>query len=109
MPQICFRQKDGSSQTVEAKTGETLMHEALRHGVTGIIGECGGSCMCATCHIYLEDPERFGLGSISEMEETMLELEGEDVTPDSRLACQIEVSPELEGLTVTVAHTTRDT
>ena len=61
------------------------------------------------CHIYLEDPERFGLGSISEMEETMLELEGEDVTPDSRLACQIEVSPELEGLTVTVAHTTQDT
>ena len=109
MPQICFRQKDGSSQTVEAKTGETLMQEALRHGVTGIIGECGGSCMCATCHIYLEDPERFGLGSISEMEETMLELEGEDVTPDSRLACQIEVSPELEGLTVTVAHTTANT
>ena len=109
MPQICFRQKDGSSQTVEAKTGETLMHEALRHGVAGIIGECGGSCMCATCHIYLEDPERFGLGSISEMEETMLELEGEAVTPDSRLACQIEVSPELEGLTVTVAHATQDT
>ena len=65
--------------------------------------------MCATCHINLEDPERFGLGSISEMEETMLELEGVDETPDSRLACQIEVSPELEGLTVTVAHTAQGT
>ncbi len=65
--------------------------------------------MCATCHIYLEDPEHFGLGSISEMEETMLELEGEDVTPHSRLACQIEITPGLEGLTVTVAHPTQDT
>ena len=105
MPQICFKQHDGSSITVETNSGQTLMHEALRHGIVGIIGECGGSCMCATCHIHLKDPGKFGLGGISEMEETMLELEGEDITADSRLACQIEITPQLDGLIVTVAST----
>ena len=105
MPQICFKQKDDSSVTVEANCGQTLMHEAMRHGIVGIIGECGGSCMCATCHIHLKHPEKYGLGGISEMEETMLELEGEDITPHSRLACQIEITPQLDGLTVTVAGT----
>ena len=81
------------------------MHEAMRHGIVGIIGECGGSCMCATCHIHLKHPEKYGLGGISEMEEAMLELEGEDITPHSRLACQIEITPQLDGLIVTVAST----
>jgi 2Fe-2S ferredoxin len=105
MPKICFKQKDDSSVTVEANCGQTLMHEALRYGIVGIIGECGGSCMCATCHIHLKDPGQFGLGGISEMEEAMLELEGVDITADSRLACQIEITPQLDGLTVTVAGT----
>ena len=105
MPQICFKQKDGSSVTVEANSDTTLMYEALRYGIAGIIGECGGSCMCATCHIHLKNPEKFGLSGISEMEEAMLELEGVDITADSRLACQIEITPQLDGLTVTVAGT----
>lgn len=101
MPRITFIGADGSERTVEAEAGLSVMQAAVRNEVPGIEAECGGACACATCHIYV-DPEWMTVtGSADDMEEDMLDF-AIDVRENSRLACQIEVSAELDGLVVRI-------
>ena len=99
MPSITFRQHDGSSRTVEAELGSTVMETAIRNGIPGIVAECGGACACATCHVYVDEVWREKVGSPTPMEADMLDF-GCDVRPSSRLSCQIKVSDDLDGLVV---------
>lgn len=101
MVKINFIDHKGTTQTVDAEPGSTVMEAAIRNGVAGILAECGGACACATCHVYVDDGWKEKTGDPSPMEEDMLDF-AFDVRPTSRLSCQIKVSPELEGLTVTV-------
>lgn len=101
MPKITFVQPDGSQQTVEAKSGVTVMEAAKLNRVPGIEAECGGACACATCHVYVDDAWREKVGAPSEMEEDMLDF-AFDVREASRLSCQIKVSDGLDGLVVAV-------
>jgi 2Fe-2S ferredoxin len=75
------------------------MEAAIKNGVPGIEAECGGACACATCHVYIEPDWQEKVGPPSSMEEDMLDF-AFDVRPNSRLACQIQVKAELDGLTV---------
>ena len=99
MPQITFIDADGTSRAVEAEVGATVMETALRHGVPGIVAECGGACACATCHVHVDPDWMEAVGSPSEMEEGMLDF-ASDVRDTSRLSCQIKVREELDGLVV---------
>jgi ferredoxin, 2Fe-2S len=55
--QVTFIESNGNRRTIDAAEGEPLMRAARKAGVRGIIAECGGSAMCATCHCYaLETP-----------------------------------------------------
>ena len=101
MPKITFIDAQGTSRTVEAETGSTVMEVAVRNGVPGIEAECGGACACATCHVYVDEAFRALVGEPEPMEEDMLDF-AFDVRPTSRLSCQIRVRDELDGLTVTV-------
>lgn len=101
MAKITFIQPDGSSQTVDATVGQTVMEAAKLHNVPGIEAECGGACACATCHVYVDEEWRDQTGSPSEMEEDMLDF-AFDVREESRLSCQIKVVEELDGLVVRV-------
>jgi 2Fe-2S ferredoxin len=101
MPKITFIQPDGSSQTVEAETGMTVMETARKNDIEGIEAECGGACACATCHVYVEEAWREKTGSPSEMEEDMLDFAFE-VRETSRLSCQIKVTDDLDGLVVRI-------
>lgn len=101
MPNITFVQSDGSRQTVEAKSGQTAMETAIANTVPGIVAECGGACSCATCHVYVDDAWSERVGGPSEMEEDMLDF-AFDVSPTSRLSCQIRISDELDGLVLHV-------
>ena len=56
MPRIVFVTHDGVTQTVEEADGVSVMQAALNADITGIVGECGGSMMCATCHVYVREP-----------------------------------------------------
>jgi ferredoxin, 2Fe-2S len=101
MAKINFIQPDGKTQTVEIQTGWSVMEGAVRALVPGIDADCGGACACATCHVYVE-PEWTGrLPPKSEMEETMLDFA---IAPksNSRLSCQLRVTPDMDGLTVRV-------
>ena len=99
MPNITYIGADGTSRTVDAEIGSTVMEAAIKQGVPGIEAECGGACACATCHVYVDEAWKEKVGSPSPMEEDMLDF-GFDVRPNSRLSCQIKVSDELDGLIV---------
>ena len=97
MPGITFIQPDGTRQVVEASVGQSVMEAATGAMVRGIVGECGGSCSCATCHLYVEEPWLSQLPPPDEMEQGMLEGAVEP-GPQSRLSCQIKVTESLDGL-----------
>jgi ferredoxin, 2Fe-2S len=99
MPKITYIEHDGTSRTVEADIGATVMETALKHGVTGIVAECGGSCTCATCLVHVDEAWREAVGARNEEEEDQLDF-AFDVRPSSRLSCQIKVTEALDGLIV---------
>jgi 2Fe-2S ferredoxin len=99
MPKITYIEHDGAVHTVEAEVGSTVMETALKHGVTGIVAECGGSCTCATCMVYVDEAWMAKLGQRADEEEDQLDT-AFDVRANSRLSCQIKVSEELDGLVV---------
>jgi 2Fe-2S ferredoxin len=101
MAKITFIQPDGTSQIVDATPGLTVMEAAKLNNVAGIEAECGGACACATCHVYVDAGWRDRTGKAEDMEEDMLDF-AFDVREESRLACQIKVTPELDGLVVRV-------
>jgi len=101
MPKIIFIDAGGERHEVDAENGSTVMENAIRNGVPGIEAECGGACACATCHVYVDDAFRAIVGNPEPMEEDMLDF-AYDVRPTPRLSCQIRVSDEINGMTVTV-------
>ena len=101
MPKITYIDSAGTSRTIDAEVGATVMETAIKNDVPGIEAECGGACACATCHVYVEEAWRETVGGPSPMEEDMLDF-GYDVKPNSRLSCQIKVTDELDGLVVRI-------
>jgi len=99
MPKITFIDAEGDARTVEAEIGSTVMEAAIRNSVPGIEAECGGACACATCHVYVDPAWWDSAGDMGPMEEDMLDF-GYDVRENSRLSCQIRVTPQLDGLVV---------
>ena len=99
MAKITFVGADGTEIVADAKPGQTLMQVAVAAGVAGIVAECGGVCACATCHCYLASDS--GVPEPQEPETDMLDFVI-DPQPTSRLSCQIEITNELDNLTVHV-------
>lgn len=104
MALITYVEFNGTPHTVEVATGVSLMEGALGNGVPGIDGDCGGNAACATCHIYVDTAWTAKTGGTSELEDAMLDL-ADGKQDNSRLACQIFASAELEGLIVTMPET----
>lgn len=105
MPTIHFILKDGSTRSVDAKAGASVMETAIHNNVRGIDAECGGCCSCATCHVYVADDDIARLPAPDAMEDELLDGVAAERKPGSRLSCQIVVGPELDGLTVRVPET----
>ena len=99
MAKITFVEHDGTVHTVEGEIGATVMETAMRNDIGAIVAECGGSCTCATCLVHVDDKWSEIVGPPSSEEEDMLDMAFE-VKPTSRLACQIKVTGELDGLIV---------
>ncbi|WEK58899.1 MAG: 2Fe-2S iron-sulfur cluster-binding protein [Candidatus Brevundimonas phytovorans] len=105
MPQIFVTQQDGRQLALEVPSGRRLM-EALRDGGTTVEGTCGGACSCGSCHVYVDDAWLAKLTQAEGDEREMIEAIGDliEVRPTSRLACQIQMSDALDGLTLTIAE-----
>jgi 2Fe-2S ferredoxin len=97
MPKLRFIQASGEEQVVDAPVGKSVMDAAVNNMVRGIIGECGGACSCATCHVYVDEPWLGQLLPADAMEQGMLEGAIEP-GPKSRLSCQIDVTDALDGM-----------
>jgi 2Fe-2S ferredoxin len=100
MPKITYIDDGGTARTVEAEVGATVMETAIRNDIPGILATCGGSCACATCHVYVDEGWVEKLTPPALEESDMLDT-AHDVQPNSRLSCQIPVTEALDGLTVT--------
>ncbi|MFC0450010.1 2Fe-2S iron-sulfur cluster-binding protein [Rhodococcus jostii] len=102
MPRITYIQADESSTTCDVASGKSLMMAAQSNGIPGILGECGGQAMCATCHVYVGENFIDSLPACSEEETVMLEETASVRKFNSRLSCQIHASDELDGLVLRV-------
>ena len=100
MVKVTYIAADGTETTVEAEEGASVMQTAIDNDVDGIVGECGGSMMCATCHCYVDEAWEARTGPRHDGEDDMLDCAADEVTPQSRLSCQIRLTPDLDGLRV---------
>lgn len=98
MPSIIFIHPDGKSERVEANDGQSAMQAATMHGLDGILAECGGNAMCATCHVYVDETWADRVPDVSEDEDALLEGIATERLPTSRLSCQIHVTAALDGI-----------
>lgn len=106
MPKMTFIQKDGFRLEVEAPVGLSVLEIAHQNKID-LEGACEGSLACSTCHVVVS-PEWYELlGEASEDEDDMLDL-AFGLTQTSRLGCQIIISPELDGLVVSLPSATRN-
>jgi 2Fe-2S ferredoxin len=91
MPKVFYTQPDGTVVAVEGSVGDSVMATAVRNGVAGVVGQCGGSLSCATCHVYLDERHADEFGEIGEDEDEMLDCTASDREDSSRLSCQLLV------------------
>ena len=103
MVKVIFIEQDGTRREVDAAPGEPLMYAAKGAEVDGIIAECGGSAMCATCHCYLLEAPNGPLPDPETAEADTVEFMANEPRENSRLTCQIEVTEALEGAVFQVA------
>ena len=100
MPRVIYVSAKGDTREVDVSVGMTVMAAALKNGIDGIVAECGGVCMCSTCHVFVDDKFFDRLPPAQDTEEAVLEISAEERQPTSRLSCQIKVTDELDGLIV---------
>jgi ferredoxin, 2Fe-2S len=99
MPKIVFIEHNGTEHVVEAEVGRSVMQAAVDNFVPGIVADCGGNCSCATCHGFVDTRWSPAIPAIQADEQSLLEglLDNQN---NSRLTCQIKVTPSLDGLVV---------
>lgn len=97
MPNVTYIAHDGESHSVDLPEGVSAMAGAVDNGIPGILGDCGGSCSCATCHVMVAPEWQSAVGPAAH-EETELLSGRDDATQASRLACQIRITAALDGL-----------
>lgn len=102
MPKITYIDAEGQTHILDIAQGSTVMEGGRDHGVAGIVAECGGSCSCSTCHVYVHPDWVDRLPPQEEMEEEMLDFAPGMDPACSRLSCQLQVTADLDGLVVTV-------
>lgn len=103
MVKVTFIEDSGKRREIDAKPGDPLMYSAKDAGIDGIIAECGGSAMCATCHCYLLEAPNGPLPEPRIDEADTIEFNAHEPQPTSRLTCQVMVTEALEGAVFQVA------
>ena len=101
MSKVTYIESNGKSHTIDVQNGLTVMEGAIQNNIPGIDADCGGSMACATCHVYVKEEWFNKIPKKEDGEEDMLDMAYEP-KKNSRLSCQIIVSDELDGLTVSI-------
>lgn len=102
MTTLTVIKRSGDAETIGGQDDHSVMESIRDAGIGELLALCGGSCSCATCHVYVDEAWLASLAPISEDENDL--LDGSDYRQEnSRLSCQIKLNPALEGMTVTIA------
>jgi 2Fe-2S ferredoxin len=101
MAKIIFNTHDNQTHTIDIQNGLTVMEGAVQNDIPGIDADCGGGMACATCHVYVKEEWFDKLPKKDDGEEDMLDMAFEP-NKFSRLSCQLLVSDELDGLSVSI-------
>ena len=99
MPKITYIEHNGKTHKIDVANGLSVMEGAVQNNIPGIDADCGGSCACATCHVYVNEKWFGKLTKKESAEEDMLDMAYEP-KKFSRLSCQITVEDSLDGLVV---------
>ncbi|MDY6948074.1 MAG: 2Fe-2S iron-sulfur cluster-binding protein [Pseudomonadota bacterium] len=99
MGRVTYIAFDGTPRTIELPEGETLMAGAVDNQIAGIDGDCGGCAACGTCHVHVHPDWLVAVGPASDAERDMLQF-ADGAAADSRLACQIRMREDLDGIVV---------
>lgn len=102
MPQIIVTDREGGEHAIEATTDISVMENIRDAGIDELLALCGGSCSCATCHVYIAEDFSALVGGPNEDESDLLDS-SDHRTPASRLSCQVLFVDTLDGLRVTIA------
>ncbi|WP_250291012.1 MULTISPECIES: 2Fe-2S iron-sulfur cluster-binding protein [unclassified Frankia] len=102
MPIITYVLPDGTEHAVDVPPGQTVMDGSVRNNLPGIVAECGGSCSCATCHVYVGPESQAFFDEMTDEERELLEF-ADGTREDSRLSCQLVITSECKGVRVTVS------
>jgi 2Fe-2S ferredoxin len=105
MARVTYISYEGKETTLDIAVGTSVMQAAVFNGVDGIVAECGGSCMCATCHVYVREDQLPLTPPMQPDEDAMLDGTASERRPNSRLSCQLIVSPQMDGLVVRMPET----
>jgi 2Fe-2S ferredoxin len=101
MPKVTYIQASGAKHVIDVPVDENVMRGALYNDVPGIIGECGGARSCATCRCYVDETWSAKVGGpATDAERELLIGADYELKPNARLSCQINMTPELDGLIV---------
>ncbi|MDX3522705.1 2Fe-2S iron-sulfur cluster-binding protein [Streptomyces scabiei] len=93
---------NGISHRIEVDPGQSLMVAATANGVSEIVAECGGTATCGTCHVWVDPAFTDRLPDLDDREDDVLDGVIAERRPTSRLACQIELTADLDGLVVVI-------
>ena len=99
MPTLTIIEFSGKEHRIDAEEGKSVMQTALDALVPGIMADCGGSCSCATCHCYVDEAWMARLPAVESAERDMIEC-ALDPQDNSRLSCQLRITPQTDGLVI---------
>ncbi len=102
MTSITITDRSGAERTIAAPDGVSLMETIRDNGFDELLALCGGCLSCATCHVYIDEVYLDRLSPLSEDENDLLDS-SDGRQPNSRLSCQIPITPGLDGLRATIA------
>ena len=100
MPKITYIDNKNNTKTIDVEKGLSVMEGAIQNDIPGIDADCGGSMACATCHVYVKEEWLNKIPKADDGEVDMIDMAFEP-KKNSRLSCQILITDELDGLTVT--------
>lgn len=98
MAELTFRDVAGTCRTLPVEPGDSVMQTAVKNGIPGIVGECGGSLSCSTCHVYVDESAVEHLDPVGELEDEMLDGVADERRPNSRLSCQLSLAGDVSVL-----------
>jgi 2Fe-2S ferredoxin len=105
MPKITYLAAGGGQDVLDVPAGTSVMRGAVGAGIDGIVAECGGNAMCATCHVYVPAEYADRLPPVTTVEDELLDCTASERLPTSRLSCQLPVTAGLDGMAVRLPET----